>query len=155
MNFADTNWLRAMFLHTEDHRARQATVTRFHRRDKTMLGLSEVVLLEARNVFSRITGEANPPEWAELEAGFQGRFYVDPMNWSLVRRDTLSLMERYAHKATLGTSDMAVLASARLAGSTLFLSFDERLKAVAEAEGLEVFPPLEADGKQLLAKLRA
>ena len=154
MNFADTNWLRAMFLRTEDQRDREAIVERFHRRDHTQVGISHIVLLEARNVFSRITGEPEPAEWALLESGFNGRFYLDPMNWDLVRRNTLVLLQRYAHKATLGTFDMAVLASAQLAGATRFLSFDETIKAVAVAEGMEVFPPLEAEGRQILAALR-
>ena len=32
--------------------------------------------------------------------------------------------------------------------------FDQTLKAVAVAEGMEVFPPLDSAGKQLLAKLK-
>ncbi|MBI5799660.1 MAG: PIN domain-containing protein [Verrucomicrobia bacterium] len=155
MNFADTNWLRAMFLRTDDHKDREDTVERFHRRDNSQVGLSHVVLLEARNVFCRITGEQEPPEWALLQDGFSGRFYVDPMNWDLVRRNTLALFSRYAHKSTLGTFDMALLASAQLAGATRILSFDETLKAVAVAEGLEVFPPLTAEGRQILAALRS
>lgn len=155
MNFADTNWLRAMFLRTEDHKDREATVERFHRRDRTQVGLSHVVLLEARNVFSRITGEPEPAEYrALLEDGFNGRFYLDPMNWDLVRRNTLALLQRYAHKTTLGTFDMAVLASAQLAGATRLLSFDETIKAVAVAEGMEVFPLLGDEGRQILAALR-
>lgn len=154
MNFADTNWLRAMFLRTEDHQDREVIVERFHRRDRTQVGLSHVVLLEARNVFSRITGEPDPAEWTLLESGFDGRFYLDPMNWDLVRRNTLALLQRYAHKATLGTFDMTVLASAQLAGATRLLSFDEMIKAVAVAEGMEVFPPLGDEGRQILAALR-
>ena len=34
------------------------------------------------------------------------------------------------------------------------LSFDQTLKAVAVAEGLDVFPELDAEGKALLARLR-
>lgn len=89
-----------------------------------------------------------------MERGFNGRFYLDPMNWDLVRRNTLALLQRYAHKTTLGTFDMAVLASAQLAGATRFLSFDETIKAVAVAEGMEVFPLLGDDGRQILAALR-
>jgi hypothetical protein len=40
-----------------------------------------------------------------------------------------------------------------VAGATRFLSFDTQAKALAVAEGLEVFPLLDAPGKQLLAKL--
>lgn len=153
MNFADTNWLAAMFFEV-DNPARTATVRRFMRTHGGPLGLSHVVYLEARNVFSRNSGEANPEEWAELLAGLNGRFYLDPMNWDFLRREVFGLVERHGHKTTLGTFDLAVLASAKLAGGQRFLSFDETLKAVAVADGMEVFPPLQAEGKALLANLR-
>jgi hypothetical protein len=50
--------------------------------------------------------------------------------------------------------DVAILASAKLSGATRLLSFDQTLKALAMAEGLEVFPPLDAQGRQVLAKLK-
>ena len=134
--------------------SRSATVERFMRKQGGQLGLSHVVYLEARNVFSRVAGEAEPEEWRQLEQGFGGRFYLDPMNWDLLRRETFRLIGKYAHKQTLGTFDLAVLASAKLAGATRLLSFDEALKAIAVAEGMKVFPPLEREGKQLLARLR-
>jgi predicted nucleic acid-binding protein len=64
------------------------------------------------------------------------------------------LLARYAWKVTMGTFDTAIVASARLAGATRFLSFDMTAKALAYAEGLNVFPPLDTVGKQLLARLR-
>ena len=42
----------------------------------------------------------------------------------------------------------------RLAGAREFLSFDERLKALAASMQMRVFPPLGAEGKALLADLR-
>lgn len=53
MNFADTNWLEAMFfqLTDADKASRSATVERFMRKQGGQLGLSHVVYLEARNVF--------------------------------------------------------------------------------------------------------
>ena len=154
MNFADTNWLCAMFFDLTEE-GRTATVRRFMRQHRGPLGISHVVYLEARNVFSRNAGEAQPPEWEEFQAGLSGRFYLDPMNWDLLRREVFALVERYSYKATLGTFDLAVFASAKLAGASSFLSFDETVKAVASAEGMEVFPPLNAEGQRMLAKLRA
>ena len=100
MNFADTNWLEAMFfqLTDADKASRGATVERFMRKQGGQLGLSHVVYLEARNVFSRVAGEAEPEEWRQLEQGFGGRFYLDPMNWDLLRRETFRLIAKYAHK---------------------------------------------------------
>ena len=155
MNFADTNWLEAMFFElTGDMKSRRTTVDRFLRQNPGQLGLSHLVYLEARNVFSRVSGEAEPVEWKELQAGLNGQFYLDPMNWELLRRDAFALFAKYSPKATVGTFDLALLASAKLAGATRMLSFDQTLKAVAVAEGLEVFPELDVAGKTLLARLR-
>ena len=137
-----------------DKKSRCATVDRFLRSHGGQIGLSQIVYLEARNVFSRVSGEAEPAEWRQLQEDLNGRFYLDPMNWDLLRRDVFALFSRYAHKTVVGTLDMAVVASARLAGGTRLLSFDQTAKAVATAEGMEVFPELNHEGKALLAKLR-
>ena len=76
------------------------------------------------------------------------------MNWNLLRRDCDRLFARYGWRLTIGTFDAAIVASARLAGATCFLSFDVTAKALAAAEGLAVFPPLDTAGKQILARLR-
>ena len=156
MNFADTNWIEAMFfnLTDADKKSRSAIVQRYLRRERGPIGLSHLVYLEARNVFTRTSGEAEPKEWSQLRQDLNGRFYLDPMNWEFLRRDTFDLIARYGHKATLGTFHLALLASARLSGATRFLSFDQTLKAVAVAEGLDVFPALNSTGQQLLAKLK-
>src|SRR5437868_3968156 len=126
MNYADTNWLEAVYIrpdpkHSEGVRRRQI-VERFMRRHSGQLALSHIVILEARNVFSRVTGQKEPPEWALLEADFGGRVYVDPMNWDLLRRECYVLFKRYAWKKRIGTFDAAVVAAAKLAGATQFLS---------------------------------
>ena len=76
------------------------------------------------------------------------------LNWKFPRRDIFALFARYAHKATLGAFDLALLASAKLAGATRLLFFDDTLKALAVAEGLPVFPELGPEGKTLLADVR-
>jgi len=76
------------------------------------------------------------------------------MNWDLLRRDAFAVFAKYSPKATLGTFDLALVASVKLAGATRLLSFDQTLKAVAVAEGLEVFPELNETGKALLARLK-
>lgn len=137
-----------------DKKSRAAIVRRFLRRERGPIALSHLVYLEARNVFTRTSGEAEPQEWKQLQQDLNGRFYLDPMNWEFLRRDTFTLIARYGYKAVLGTFDLALLASARLSGATRLLSFDQTLKAVAVAEGLDVFPPLNSAGQQLLAKLK-
>jgi predicted nucleic acid-binding protein len=155
MNFADTNWLEAMFLHADEPGSRRAVVEQFHRRNPGVVGLSQIVLLETKNVFLRVTGLAKPPEWDELLAGFTGQFYLDAMNWDFVRRESYRLFEKYSPRATIGSFDAAILASALLAGATRMLSFDENLKALAAAEGLRVFPELSNEGRVFLARLKA
>jgi hypothetical protein len=120
MNFADTNWLVSAYIEpqADDTEAvkRRGVVERFMRREGGQLALSQVVLLEARNIFSRITEQRDPPEWRMLEADFDGRLYVDPMNWDVLRRECNALFSKYAWKTGLGTFDTAVVASVKLAG---------------------------------------
>ncbi len=153
MTFADTNWLAAMFFELKDElQERNEIVRRFLRRHTGQMLLSEVVMLESENVFRRNAGRPHPPELDELKN--DGRFYRDPMNWPLVRREAVEIFKRHSHQLALGTFDVTLLASAKLAGAKTFLSFDETAKALAVAEGLEVFPELSQEGKSLLKKLR-
>ncbi|MCI0745154.1 MAG: PIN domain-containing protein [Verrucomicrobia subdivision 3 bacterium] len=158
MNFADTNWLTSVYIepHPGDAPAvkRRQIVEQFMRRHGGQLAISHVVLLEARNLFSRITGEREPREWQMLEADFDGRLYVDPMNWDLLRRECHALFSRYAWKAEMGTFDTAIVASAKLAGATRFLSFDATARVIAAAQGIEVFPMLDAAGKRMAWRLK-
>ncbi len=124
------------------------------RRHRGQLVISHVVLLEARNIFSRVTGEREPREWQRLEADFDGRLYVDPMNWDLLRRECNILFGKFAWKSVVGTFDIAIVASAKLAGATRFLSFDATARTMAAAEGIETFPALEVAEKQLLHRLK-
>lgn len=156
--FADTNWLEALYFepHPADREAvaRAALVERRMRKHSGPLLISHVVLLEARNVFGRLSGCSRPTEWEHLLSDFDGRIFVDPMNWDALRQEANRLFERFSHKATVGTFDVTLLASAQLAGAREFLSFDERLKAMAACLGLKVFPTLGAAGQSLLAELR-
>jgi len=158
MTFADTNWLVSSYIEPrpEDVEAvrRRATVERFMRRHNGKLVISHLVLLEARNIFSRITGEREPLEWRTLEADFDGRLFVDPMNWDMLRRECTLLFSKYAWKAAIGTFDSALIASVKLAGGRRFLTFDAMARALAAAEGLAVFPPLDSAGKRLVSQMK-
>jgi predicted nucleic acid-binding protein len=158
VNFADTNWLVSVYIEPQpgDREAlkRRLIVERFMRRLGGQLIISHVVLLEARNVISRVTGEREPREWQNLQADFGGRLYVDPMNWDLLRRECDRLFSKYAWKTPVGTFDTAVIASLKLAGATRLLSFDSTAKALAAAESIEVYPPLDPPEKQLLSRLK-
>jgi len=123
------------------------------RRHGGQLAISQVVLLEARNVFSRVTGEREPREWQMLEGDIDGKINLEPMNWDSLRQGCTALFSKYAWKANIGTFDTVIIASAKLAGATRFLSFDDTAKAIAFAEGMEVFPLLDSKGKRLAASL--
>jgi predicted nucleic acid-binding protein len=157
--FADTNWLEALYFKPDpqDRKAiaRDAIVQRRMRKQSGPLLVSHVVLLESRNVFGRVAGSPHPQEWEDLLSDFNGRIFVDSMNWDALRQETNRLFERYRHKTTDGTFDATLLASAQLAGAREFLSFDEPLKAIAAALELKVFPELGPEGKALLGRLRS
>ncbi len=158
MNFADTNWLASVYLEPalddREGTRRRSVVERFMRRQGGRLVISHPVLLEARNIFSRVSGEPEPVEWRLLEDDFGGRLYVDPMNWDLLRGECNALFSKYAWKTNLGTFDTAIIASAKLAGARQFLSFDATACMLAAAEGLQVFPPLDATAKARVHRLK-
>jgi predicted nucleic acid-binding protein len=155
MNFADTNWLEALYFESPEpeQQIRESTAQRFMRKQGGQLAISQLVYLEARNVFSRTAQEAEPDEWRRFLGDFNSLIYLDPLNWDLVRRDAFGLFARYAPQLSVGSMDVAILASARLSGATRLLTFDETLKTLAVAEGLDVFPPLTTTGKSILARL--
>jgi predicted nucleic acid-binding protein len=155
MNFADTNWLEALYFESPEpaQQTRESTTQRFMRRHGGQLAISQLVYLEARNVFSRTAQEGEPEEWRRFLGDFNSLIYLYPLNWDFVRRDAFALFARYAPRITLGSMDVAILASAKLSGATRLLTFDETLKALAAAEGIEVFPPLTSAGKSTLVKL--
>jgi predicted nucleic acid-binding protein len=156
--FADTNWLEAIYItpHPGDKKGqlRAEIVERRMRRHEGGLTISQIVLMETRNIFSRIRKTPHPVEWDQLLTDFDGEIFVDTMNWDALRLQVTRLIEKFAHKADLGTFDLSVVASAQLAGAKEILSFDERLKALASATGISVFPPLNEAGHAFLIKLK-
>jgi predicted nucleic acid-binding protein len=156
-SFADTNWLVALYLAadpTDSESVTRAAIAERRTRKESFLATSHIVLMETRNVFGRMTLQPNPQEWEDLVGDFHGRIFVDPMDWDLLRRETNRLFELFSHRAAVGTFDVAIVASAQLAGAREILSFDERLKAIATAIGIRVFPPLAPEGRAFLAALK-
>jgi hypothetical protein len=98
MNAADTNWVARMFIapDTEEDKTHRTTIDRFLRMNPRTILVSQSVVLEARNVFSRILKEPQPEEWTQFES--DSRFYRDPINWDLTKRDVFALVARYSAK---------------------------------------------------------
>jgi predicted nucleic acid-binding protein len=159
MNYADSNWLVAVYIKPKADDAegvkRERIAERFTRRQNERLALSAVTALECENVFRRITKETQPEELAALKADFDGLLFVSPMDWRALMAECERLFARHAARLKLGTFDCAIVASAKLARAKRFLSFDARAAALATAEGLAVFPELDAIGRECLARLRA
>lgn len=65
-----------------------------------------------------------------------------------------ALFSKYAWEAAIGTFDTAIVASVKLAGGKHFLSFDLTARTLAAAEGIEVYPALNAQEKQLVLRLK-
>jgi hypothetical protein len=158
MNFANADWLVSVYLEpvaadTEAVRRRRI-VKRFMGQHSGPLAVSHIVLLEARSLFSRITGEPLPQEWHTLEADLGGRLHVERINWACLRFECNALCAKYAWKVPLASVDTAVVAAVKLAGGTRLLSFDSTVRVLASAEGLGVFPALEPKERSLLTQLQ-
>lgn len=150
---ADTNWLVAMFFTQPGlMAARNKIVSQYLRHHSGQMLVTAIAGIEVENVFRHESGESDPAELNEFKT--DPRFYREPMNWHALARETESIFRRYAHKSRIGTFDVTLLASAKLDGATHLLSFDEKFKAMAVAEGIEVFPPLNDEGRAHLAELK-
>ena len=158
MNFANADWLVSVYLEpaaadTEAVRRRRI-VKRFMHQHSGPLVVSHILLLGARTVFSRITGEPLPREWQALEADLGGWLRVEPINWPCLRFECNALCAKYAWKVPLAAVDTAVVAAVKLAGGTRLMSFDPTVRVLASAEGIGIFPTLEPKERGLLARLR-
>ena len=156
MNCADANWLTATYLAPGDtrSRARHAIVERLARRQPRPVLISRVAFAEARNVFSRITLLDHPPEWRALLDDVGTKLLLPVLPEEKLEAQSFALFARYSRKLTLGTSDVFIIAAGQLAGATGFLSFDGVARALASAEGLDVFPELNELEKSIRARLK-
>ncbi|HAB17843.1 MAG TPA: hypothetical protein DCE44_15485, partial [Verrucomicrobiales bacterium] len=96
---ADTNWLQAIYFDS----SRSPIVDRFLRRHGLPLFVSAPVLLECRNVFSRIAGDGRPAEWVHLESDLGSRIQRLPLSWEEIVSAAEDLIGRYSAHSTLGT----------------------------------------------------
>ncbi len=140
---ADSSLIVALYLNEPDSL----------RADATCAAVSPPVLLsewhraEIANAFrravlhGRITDAQAAQLWQDFNADIAaGRFLIVALNYTTVLACVLSLSE--THTATLGTRtlDLIHIATALEIQATDFLSFDQRQRQAASAEGLNVMP---------------
>jgi predicted nucleic acid-binding protein len=151
--FADTNWLVALYF---DQPSRSRILRSWSRREKPTLLSSSPVLLEARNVFARASGEAASQEWKSLLTDCGSGLLVAPQSWSEIVAEAERMIDRYSQKATISAGDYLVVASAWLSGATWFLSFDQNsgARALASVLRMAIFPELSSRDKAIIARLQ-
>ena len=148
MTYADASFLVSLYLR-DGNSAKAATFVRRHRRP---LSLTPLQRHEVRNALRlavyRTKTQSNPVTEAEARAALEqidtdiasGNLVEQALPWS----DTMATAERIggAHTMALGVRGMDLLnvAAAVTLKSQVFLTFDERQRAVANASGLTVAP---------------
>ena len=153
--FADTNWLVAGYFVKTDQ-GRSEIVRNFSARCDAPWLISPVVWLECQNIFSGIAREPNPPEWRNFQADIGTKLLVPEVTWDAMNIKAKELLNRFSHKARLGTFDVMLVASALKADATHFLCFDTQsnLRALAAVLKLKVFPELTPEDKRRISVLR-
>jgi predicted nucleic acid-binding protein len=151
--FADTNWLVLFYLKSQP--LHEVCARQMQRHD-VPLHISPPVLYEARTVFPRLTGVANPPALAQIQSDFGDNLVFHPLEWSLLERMGAELLEKYAHKSAIGAMDSLIVASALASECDWFYSFDtgSNARALAAACRLKVFPELTPEDRTRVAALR-
>lgn len=142
MDYADTNFIVAAHF---ENPSRTAAVERFLRRATRPVVLGELTELECRNVFARLEQRAGGEAWQALADRLdRGYWRREPARWPALMGRGLALLDRYAHRLSVGTLDVLHLAAALEAGCTGFLSFDSQSNArvLAASLRLRVWPEL-------------
>ncbi len=151
--FADTNWLVAAYLAVTE---RTVLVERVGRKYEGLAWhITPPVLMETRVALARESGEAHSAEWKRICGDLGHRLMLEG-NWPALEKQTAKLADRYAHKGTVGTFDLFVLAGVLHGDATHFFSFDtgSNLRALATLEKLETIPVLTPDDKQRMGQFR-
>jgi len=148
MTYADASFLVSLYLR-DSNSAKAAAFVKSHRRSLSLTALQKHELRNAlRLAVFRTKADPNPVTAVEARAALSqvdadiasGNLVECPLPWS----EALAASERIgnAHTMTLGVRGMDLLnvAAAVVTKSRIFLTFDTRQRAVAEAAGLHVRP---------------
>jgi len=147
--FADVNWLVATYYTGKE----TPRVSEWATQGAGTLVVSGPVLAEARCTFWRLGNR-----WPVLESDLRAGAIV---NCGLTLEALVPLADdlfrRYAPRCNVGTMDLLHIAAARHFGCRWFLSFDSKsgCRAVASAEGLQVFPKLNPTDNDWLRKFKS
>ena len=147
--FADVNWLVAAY-HTSRESPR---VAEWATAGGGTLVVSGPVLAEARCTFWRLGNR-----WPVLDHDLRAGALVScGLTFEALVPLAADLFRHYAPRCNVGTLDLLHVAAARHFGCRWFLSFDSNsgCRAVANAEGLKVFPELNATDRDWLRKFRS
>lgn len=141
--YADTGFVVSLYKAETTSAAAAATMARL----QAPVWLSQLGELELHNAFqlSVFRGEIDPAaalRKKQLLAQDLAKsiFLIQPVPAAILYSKSIELAER--HSATLGTRslDLMHVAAALLLKADLFLSFDERQRKAAEAEGIAIGP---------------
>ena len=141
--YADTGFIVSLYLEESTSPAADAVFASLD----SALPLTALGFLELRNAFNlaivrgRITEAERDRLWAKFteqcEAGVFENHFVDAESLHRLARE---LSDRYTPIHAARSLDLLHVAAALLLNAREFLTFDERQRRVAQAEGLQVRP---------------
>jgi predicted nucleic acid-binding protein len=146
--FADTNWLVSVYHTTQD----TPRVREWAGLGLSTVVVSSAVLLESQCAFWRLGDR-----WPALQSDLRSRRWVDcGQTFEALAEMASPLFKRYAPKGNVGALDVLHVAAAKRFGCRWFLSFDRAsgCRAMAECEGLKVFPPVNKTDRSWLSRFR-
>ncbi len=141
--YADSSFLVKLYLREPETPAALAAVTAAEK----PLAFNALHRLEVSNAIRRCasSGKASQRQAArafqtllrDLRTGF---YMTSAVRWELIYRRALRLSRKYAETLHVRSLDLLHVATALEIGATEFLSFDDRQRRTASAEGLNVLP---------------
>ncbi len=141
--YADTGLLLSLYLPESTTDVAIAAVTQL----SEPLPIMPLGLLELRNALNfainrkHITVAERDGIWSKVQLQIRSGFFV-PVNPSTteLHDKAVELSDLHTAKCATRSLDLLHVAAALLMGAETFLSFDQRQRKVAEAQGLQVLP---------------
>lgn len=147
--FADANWLFALYYET---RASEQ-VRKWAGNGLSTIIISAPVLAECRCNFWRAGDRISA-----LESDLRAKRFTDcGYTFEDLSANAGEWFRRFAPRCNIGTLDLLHIQAAKRFGCRWFLSFDSAsgCRAVAAAVGMNIFPELNEQDREILRRLRA